>query len=162
MKTHSLRISSIAGPVLIALAMLGVAPMAMAQPGDETCSNHTLRGDYGFDIQAQLTFDIVRVLRGVAMTHFDGRGHLKQVDHVVVGGFPPLPTNAWNAGSGTYSVNPDCTGTATINFADGRPSVTLSLVVVREGTEVHTVVDNPGPGADLYGVSIGIKRDWSR
>jgi hypothetical protein len=64
----------------------------------------------------------------------------------------------WNPGSGTYTINRDCTGTATINFPDARSSVQLSLVVAREGREIHTVVDNPGIG-EFYGTSIGTKRD---
>ena len=161
MNKHLLRFL-MAGMLTTGLTMLTIVSTAAAESGDEACSNRTLRGDYGFDIQAQLTFDVVRTLRGVAMTRFDGRGHLQQVDHVVISGFPPPAANSWNLGTGTYEINPDCTGTATINFADGRPSVTLGLVVVREGTEVHTVVDGVGPGADTFGTSVGIKRNSSR
>jgi hypothetical protein len=85
------------------------------------------------------------------MTHFDGEGILRQVDHVVVNGVPPAIE--WSTGSGPYTVNPDCTGTAQINFTDGRPPVNLHLVVVRQGAEIHTVVDVNAA------TSIGIKRD---
>jgi hypothetical protein len=120
------------------------------------CSNRTLRGNYGFDVSAQF---FLGTLRGVAMTHFDGKGGLTQVDHIVIDGVPP--TTEWLHGVGTYAVNSNCTGAATITFIDGpfRPPVTLSLVVVREGTEVHTVVDNLGTGGGTYGTSVGIRRD---
>ena len=62
-------------------------------------------------------------------------------------------------GSGTYAINADCTGTATLNFSDGRPSVLLSLIVVRQGTEVHTVVDNPGAGSGVHRYKRGHRRD---
>jgi hypothetical protein len=74
------------------------------------------------------------------MTHFDGKGNLTQVDHVVVNGMPP-PVE-WMSGTGPYSVNSNCTGTATINIP-GNPlsPVILHFVVVRQGKEIHTVVE---------------------
>jgi hypothetical protein len=156
MNKQSLRIS-IVSPLLIFCGVLLSGSSACAQSADQTCSNRTLSGHYGFAIEGVASLGSqVGVLRGVAMTHFDGEGHLSQVDHVVVNGAPPL--TEWSPGSGTYSINPDCTGTATINFPDGRSSVQLSLVVAREGREIHTVVNNPGIG-EFYGTSIGIKRD---
>jgi hypothetical protein len=165
MKKQNLRIPVIASALTIFLGVLGVlvsGPRSRAQssavtenePGDGTCSNRTLRGDYGFAIEGQfLAGPLAGPFRGVALTHFDGEGNLSQVDHNVVNGTPPRIQ--WSPGSGTYAVNPDCTGTARIDFDDGRPSVHLSLVVVRHGREIHTVVDNPGRAV----TSTGIKRD---
>jgi hypothetical protein len=156
MNKQSLSIS-IVSPLLIFCGVLLSGSSASAQSADKTCSNRTLNGHYGFAIEGVASLGPqIGVLRGVAMTYFDGEGHLSQVDHVVVNGAPP--PMEWNPGSGTYTINRDCTGTATINFPDGRSSVQLSLVVAREGREIHTVVDNPGIG-EFYGTSIGIKRD---
>jgi hypothetical protein len=156
MNKQSLSIS-IVSPLLIFCGVLLSGSSACAQSADKTCSNRTLNGHYGFAIEGVASPGRqIGVLRGVAMTHFDGEGHLSQVDHVVVNGAPP--PMEWNPGSGIYSINPDCTGTATINFPDGRSSVQLSLVVAGEGREIHTVVNNPGIG-EFYGTSIGIKRD---
>ena len=156
MNKQSLSIS-IVSPLLIFCGVLLSGSSACAQSADKTCSNRTLSGHYGFAIEGVASLGRqIGVLRGVAMTHFDGEGHLNQVDHVVVNGAPP--PMEWNPGSGIYSINPDCTGTATINFPDGRSSVQLSLVVAGEGREIHTVVNNPGIG-ECYGTSIGIKRD---
>jgi len=157
MKKQSFRISLIVSPLLVLCIVLLSDCSAWAQSEEKTCSNKTLSGHYGFAIEGVASLGSqIGVLRGVAMTHFDGEGHLSQVDHVVVNGTPP--PMEWNPGSGTYTINPDCTGTATINFTDGRSSVQLSLVVVRKGREIHTVVNNPGTGG-FYGISIGIKRD---
>ena len=164
MKKQSLRIPMIASVLTIFLGALGVlvsGPRSRAQSTPVTedeagpCSNQTLRGDYGFAIEGQLLPGgfIVGPIRGVAMTHFDGEGNLSQLDHTVVNGTPP-PIQ-WTPGSGTYTVNPDCTGTAEINVQNGRPPVLLSLVVVRHGREIRTVVDNPFRAV----TSIGIKRD---
>jgi hypothetical protein len=156
MNKQSLRISMVS-PLLIFCGVLLSGSSACAQSADKTCSNRTLSGHYGFAIEGVASLGRqIGVPRGVAMTHFDGEGHLSQVDHVVVNGGPP--PMEWNPGIGIYSINPDCTGTATINFTDGRSSVQLSFVVAREGREIHTVVDNPGIG-EFYDTSIGIKRD---
>ena len=48
---------------------------------DAECSDRTLRGDYAFVIDGTiLTAPSPLLLRGVAMTHFDGHGGLSQVD----------------------------------------------------------------------------------
>ena len=85
------------------------------------------------------------------MSHFDGKGNMTQVDHVVAGGNPP--PQEWTFGSGPYKVNPNCTGTLTINIP-GSPfsPVKLHFVVVRQGKEIRTVVDSGGAST-----SIGIK-----
>lgn len=164
MKKQSLGIPILASVLTIFLAVSGVLLSGLptrAQPttitgnewADGACSNRTLQGDYGFAIEGQFLAGprAGQQLRGVAMTHFDGEGNLRQVDHVVVNGVPPAIE--WSPGNGPYTVNPDCTGTAQINFTDGRPPVNLHLVVVRQGGEIHTVVDANAA------TSIGIKRD---
>ena len=85
------------------------------------------------------------------MGHFDGKGNYSQVDHVVVDG--TLPPQEWMSGSGPYAVNPNCTGTLTINVP-GSPfsPVKLHFVVVRQGKEIRTVVDSGSAST-----SIGIK-----
>ncbi|HEY1496758.1 MAG TPA: hypothetical protein VGF49_19520 [Candidatus Solibacter sp.] len=74
------------------------------------------------------------------MTHFDGKGNFTQVDHVVINGTPPALV--WTPGYGTYSVNPNCTGTAVINIP-GNPlaPVRVQFVVVKQGKEIYQVVD---------------------
>ena len=165
MKRQSLTISMIASALMIFLVGLGVlvsGPRTRAQSTavtenereDGPCSNRTIRGDYGFAIEGDILAGPSRIpLRSVAMTHFDGEGNLSQVEHFVFNGVPP-PIE-WSPSSGTYTVNPDCTGTAQIILADGIgiPPVNLHLVVVRHGREIHTVVDVNAV------TSIGIKRD---
>jgi hypothetical protein len=73
------------------------------------------------------------------MADFDGKGTFTQIDTVTIDGevvsdFTHTPAN------GTYTVNPDCTGTFTIDFTDGRPTVVTSFVVVNDGSEIDTVV----------------------
>jgi hypothetical protein len=140
---------------------VALGPLARAQSAAEgdargskvTCSNHSLRGDYGFSIDGTILAGTANafLLRGVAMTHFDGRGSLSQIDFTTRNGVP-LGAD-WRPAVGTYEVNEDCTGTAQIIPSDGSPTLNLRLVVVNRGREVRTVVVGNATG------SVGIRVD---
>ena len=109
------------------------------------CSDHTLRGDYAFAIDGTiLTAPSPLLLRGVAMTHFDGHGNLSQVDFVTLNGVAGGPD--WRPATGTYEINPDCTGKAQIIPA-GAPPLNLRLVVGDRGRQVWTVVIGNATGS---------------
>ena len=139
--------------VVTLLTICGVllsGSLARAQSEDRDCSVRTLRGSYGFSIDGQiLAGPRAGLLRGVAMTQFDGRGNLQQVDFTTINGVPT--GNDWRPATGSYRVNADCTGTAEIVPADGSPTLKLRLVVVRDGKEVRTVVEGNATG------SVGIR-----
>src|SRR5712691_2532856 len=84
---------------LILAGLLGLAPAANAQSDDGHCSNQTLHGAYGFAVEGTLfanTYHPLLLLRAVALTTFDGKGSLTQVDHYVVNGTPQTPpANPW-------------------------------------------------------------------
>jgi hypothetical protein len=114
------------------------------------CSNRTLRGDFAFTIDGTVLAGPSPVLvRAVAMTSFDGDGHLTQVDFATFNGVPAWAD--WRPAVGTYSVNPDCTGRALIVPVSG-PPLDLRLVVSDGGRRVATVVVGNATG------SLGIKR----
>jgi len=109
------------------------------------CSNHTLRGDYGLVIDGTIFAGPTSfLLRGVAMTHFDGHGGLTQVDFTTRNGAPTSPD--WRPATGTYEVNEDCTGRAEIVPATG-PPLDLRLVVFDGGRQVATVVVGNATGS---------------
>lgn len=113
--------------------------------GGSDCSNVTLRGDYGFRIDGTILAGPAPILlRGVAMTHFDGNGHLTQVDYATFNGVPRWPD--WRSASGTYEVNADCTGRAEIIPPTG-PALQLRLVVFDRGRQVATVVVGNSTGS---------------
>lgn len=124
----------------------GDAEFAEADDSSEShaeCSDHTLRGDYAFDIQGTILTAPTGplLLRGVAMTHFDGHGNLSQVDFTTLNG--AAAGADWRPATGTYEVNPDCTGKAQI-LPVGAPPLNLRLVVGERGRQVFTiVVGNP-------------------
>jgi hypothetical protein len=131
--------------MVIACGLLASGKSAVAQSnrtptsgteGNGRCSNRTLSGDYGFALDG--TFLPNTPFRGVVMQHYDGNGNITQVDHVVVYGTPP--PQEWTPGSGTYTVNPDCTGAATLTTPSG--TVSLHFVVVNNGKQINQVVDS--------------------
>jgi hypothetical protein len=134
------RVLSIA-PVILA-GLLGLAPAAKADDGH--CSDRTLHGAYGFAVEGMIFASgnqPLLMLRAVALTTFDGKGGLTQVDHYVVNGTPQTPpNNPWPASKGTYSVNPDCTGKLTLNVPNMPPFVSY-FVVVKNGKEIRTALD---------------------
>jgi hypothetical protein len=151
------RISMVATPMMIVCGLLVAGSSARADDAvDMQCTTRSLLGDYGFTIEGVGGLPPVfplNAIRGVAMGHFDGRGNYSQVDHVVAGGTPP-PLE-WTFGSGPYTVNPNCTGTLTINIP-GSPfsPVKLHFVVVRQGKEIHTVVDSGGSASTSIGTKV--------
>ena len=71
---------------------------------------------------------------------YDGNGHITQVDHVVIDGTPP--PEAWRPATGTYSVNADCTGKATITFPSSpQPPLVVYFVIVNQGKQIRQVVE---------------------
>jgi hypothetical protein len=115
----------------------------MADSNGGRCSNRTLWGDYGGSVEGVLIVPGPGQLpfRAVVMNHFDGRGNLTAVEHVVVNGIPVNPTTPWTPATGTYTVNPDCTGTMVKETPNSPVPLVLAFVVVRRGTEIHIVND---------------------
>ena len=111
------------------------------------CNNRLISGSYGFTLNgAKLAGPPgtpVGLQVGVAMAKFDGAGNFSQIDTVTIGGVTVADFTHTPA-TGTYTVNSDCTGTFTINFTDGRPTVTTNFVVVNNGFEIDTVVTSAG------------------
>lgn len=113
------------------------------------CSNRTLLGDYGFQIEGTL-FGPNYSLRTLTLTRFHENGNLTEVDHVVLNGMPP--DEEWRPTSGTYSVNPDCTGSASIAIAPGAPPLNYHFVVVNRGQKILLVVDGDAINGVAYRV----------
>lgn len=151
MKTLITKISTAASRTMLICAVLGIGSLAWAQTDsgaqsdDEgTCSNRTLRGDYG-----DLVSDGVLIgtpglpreaqFRTVGVYHFNGKGKITGLEHTVVNGIS-LEVD-WTANSGTYSVNSNCTGRMVLNTPNSPIPLNIFFVVVRQGREIHTVLD---------------------
>ncbi|HEV2697556.1 MAG TPA: hypothetical protein VGU90_06155 [Terriglobales bacterium] len=153
------------GTAAVALLMCGALASGHAQTASARCNNTLIRGDYGFTIEGQKLGGPgpIGPQAGVAMTTFDGDGNLTQTDSVTINGVHVADFTHPPA-SGSYTVNADCTGTFSIHFNDGRPTVTVDFVVVANGDEIDTVVVPP-PGAAVGVIatrSIGKRRFLNR
>jgi hypothetical protein len=156
MKKQNLKVSLLATPLMIVCGLMVSGVSAKADAGDKICSNKTLRGDYGFGVEGLVlpAPGVALPIRGVHMTHFDGNGNLTEVDHIVINGV--APTLQWTPVVGTYHVNTDCTGTIHLLPSNGG-FVNLIIVVVNQGSEIHTVVTAPFDGPDRTVTSVGTK-----
>ena len=135
----------IAGSALAAL--LSTSPAVSASDAlSPDCSERTLRGDYAFEIDGSLLAGpVTGLLRGLAMTRFDGEGGLTQVDFTTLNGVPMFPD--WRSVTGTYEVNADCTGRAELVPPPPAPALRLRLVVSDRGRRVATIVEGNATGS---------------
>jgi len=49
----------------------------------------------------------------------------------------------WRVSTGTYSVNPDCTGTFTVSNGD-QPPIDAQFIVAQSGNTIHAMVIDQG------------------
>jgi hypothetical protein len=110
-----------------------------------------LKGCFGTTIAGNIVGGpLAGPVAGIALQKYDGEGGLTQVDTVSINGI--LVANGRSA-TGTYTVNPDCTGTATINFP-AQPPLQLNFVLDDHRRELRAVTTNPG----LTTTSVGRKQ----
>jgi hypothetical protein len=134
-------------PFLLALVLVVSSPLMSHA---SACSNSTIRGSYAFTIHGTIFVPdgSTVLLDGLAKQTFDGNGNFTQVDAVAANGnLPP----GWRPGSGTYSVNPDCTGTQTIVIPGNPSDVHVQFIVAQSGNTIHQVVIDPGVAATAEG-----------
>lgn len=158
------------GTAMAAFALLAIA--SVAQVAYAGCSNQTLQGDYAFRVSGEVFTPAGVVNRdGVAMTYFNGQGGLSQVDWVVANGVPVAgPPNQYgfhDNETGFYTVNPDCTGQAQINFPippHGTSGAVLNLMFVigDGGRTLHTIVSSLTPPNSTTPVPANIHSDAVR
>ncbi len=106
------------------------------------CSNMTIKGTWANSIHGQLFLPdgSTLLIDGIVKTKYDGEGNFTQVDAVADNGnIAP----GWRPGAGTYTVNPDCTGTSTL-VIPGMPDLHVQFIVSPSGNTSHFVVVDPG------------------
>lgn len=141
---------------LLALALAVSSPLLAHA---RTCNDSTIKGSYAFTIHGTLFLPngTTLVVDGIARETFDGRGNETQVDAVAMNGILDAP--GWRPSTGTYSVNPDCTGAQTIVGPPGLADLHLQFIVAQSGNTIHQVVINPGFAATAEGERLGSPED---
>jgi len=128
------------GLLAAAIALPALSGAARAQDNDR-CSDATLKGDYAFSV-----VDLTDQAVVVGIGRFDGKGGFSQVDYPG-DRLRTAGTLDFRMGqTGSYTVNPDCTGTMEID---------LNVQGVPVGTS-HGVIDNviviSDGGRSIHGV----------
>jgi hypothetical protein len=121
--------------IIVAVFVLALTAGPAAKASDLGCSNTTLRGTYS----DQDTGTIVGVgpFAGVNVDSFDGRGN------VTISGMSSLNGSVSpGVETGTYHVNPDCTGTYTVT--GGGLTLDAFFVIDQTGNELQIVITDPG------------------
>jgi hypothetical protein len=108
---------------IAAIASLGPSGAAWA---DFVCSNATLKGEYAFGVTSFTAARQVAVVAGVKVFEFSPPGQE----------------------TGTYVVDPDCTGSMTINLnvpGGGGGQIKILFVISDGGRHIHEVVSELTP-----------------
>src|SRR6266568_1518008 len=127
-------------PLLMLALVLAGSSAGTAQAS--VYSNSTIQGSYAFTVHGTIFLPngATILIDGIGLAVFDGKGNVRQVAAVADNGFL---SPGWRPGTGTYSVNPDCTGTETI-VVPGMGDLHLQLIVAQGGNTIHSVVIDPG------------------
>jgi hypothetical protein len=94
------------GMLAATIALPALSGVARAQSTDnDGCTNATLKGDYAFSV---VDFILPQVVVGIG--RFDGKGGYTQVDYIG-DSLRTIGATSFSGGeTGSYTVNPDCTG----------------------------------------------------
>jgi len=128
--------------IFLLLLTLVLAASSTLTAHASSCSDSTIRGTYAFTLHGTIFLPdgTTLLVDGIAKQTYDGKGNMTQVDAVATNG---VLTPGWRSGTGTYSVDSDCTGTLTI-FVPGLPDLHLQFIVAQSGNTIHQVVTDPG------------------
>jgi hypothetical protein len=129
---------------LLTLALAASSTLTAHASG---CTNRTMKGAWVQNLQGLIFLPdgTSLVLTGVTKSTYDGLGNLTVLDASGVNGNVPT---GWRAGTGTYTVNPDCTGTETISFP-GQADIHAQFALAQSGNKLHYV--NIDAGISLSG-----------
>jgi hypothetical protein len=134
-----------------ALALLLIPQHAPAED-DDHCSNATLKGEYASYISGVRTlFGLTENFVGISLRNYDGKGNLTEEwasFHGALSGVQGGTAQPGSPLSGTYTVNPDCTGSSTLTSPDipnapPIPPILSDFVIMDHAREVREIVTSP-------------------
>ena len=141
--------SNLAGTFTIAAIVtlaLSLAPTAKAD--NKNCTNASLKGTYGYTSTGFITVGPAPVgpFAEVGTQTFDGKGATTATATLSANGNIVQITI-----TGTYTVNPDCTGTFTLLVSPFGATTHLFFVVDDNGTELRAIQTGGGSVETLIG-----------
>ena len=126
------------GIAAVAALALGIAPTARAD--DKGCSNASLKGTFAYTMTGVLTVPgFAGPFAEVGAQTFDGRGATTATATLSQNGNIRQVTI-----TGTYTVNPDCTGTFTLLVSPLGVTNRVFFVIHDGGTAFQSIEINPG------------------
>ncbi|MDX6460522.1 MAG: hypothetical protein QOE55_4219 [Acidobacteriaceae bacterium] len=126
--------------VSAAAFLLGIVPMAQATEHRE-CSNATLQGSFGYTATGTLLSappPFAGPFGEVGRQTFDGSGNTDATATLSANGNILKVTI-----QGTYIVNPDCTGSFTLNVAPLGVTAHADFVIDDDGVEIRVISTDP-------------------
>jgi hypothetical protein len=126
--------------------VLCVAPGAAAE--DKPCSNASLNGAFAYTNTGFIVAPppLAGPFAGVGTQTFDGRGNTSASATVSQNGNILRVTI-----TGTYTVNPDCTGSMTLLVSPVNVTSHVDFVIVRGGAEFRAINTDPGAAITTVG-----------
>lgn len=130
-------------PVLTIVALaLGLASAARAENKD--CTNATLKGSFGYIstgtlLESYVPSPFAGPFAEVGTQTFDGSGGTSATATLSSNG-NIVPVTV----TGTYSVNPDCTGTLTLQVSPFNATVHANFVIDKNGNAFQAIETEPG------------------
>ena len=134
----------------VTVLTVGFTTLALAAGGQENgaeaaarCNEGTLKGIYGVTLSGVRpgTGGVPEQFVGLSMQTYDGQGNFTQTDNT----HGPSGTATDQAGWGTYTINPDCSGTKTL-WLQGLPfPIENRIAILDKGDEIRIVVMAPPP-----------------
>ena len=127
--------------VFATVFVLGIVPSAQAGE-DRECSNATLHGSFGYTVTGTVldgSPPLVGPFGQVGRQTFDGKGNTDGTASTSLNG-NSFPVTF----KGTYTVNPDCTGSFTIALSPVGLTSHVDFVIDDDGTEFRAIGTDSG------------------
>ena len=141
-----LAILILAATLVVVMSDFSRSTLPKVHAKEEGCSLATLKASYGFSFEGLFTSNAVPAtisaftpVAGIGLITFDGAGNLSGSETVSFGGaINPTPL------TGTYLVNPNCTGSMTLTLSAGGFVFHLDFVIVDDAKEIRATTADAG------------------
>lgn len=126
---------------IAAVTVFGLGVPSLANADNKGCSTATLKGNFADKDTGFLTAppEMAGPFAGVSAQNYDGKGTLTATGTVSLNGNIVAVTER-----GTYTVNPDCTGTYTMQVSPIGLTTHGFFVIAASGNELQIIVTDPG------------------